>query len=451
MIKRIIFFFLILLPILGMAQPEPKDNSPYSRFGLGDITDKNFFASASMGGLGASFTDPYQINIVNPASLGYLTATTFDVGVFGEYSGLRDSNIPEYDYNWNGNLAYLSLAIPLQNKLNDLLDRKERNTTTGMAFTLMPYSTVGYNIATLDQSDFQTGDVTRLFRGSGGTYQFLYSGGVRHKQFAGGFNVGYLFGKIENERAVTFNETEVAYATYGNEQKSLSGFLWNFGAMYTLDLNEKELEDKRSTVYKRVTFGLHGNSGTNLNTTTSLFEGAERQLSLTQFQRDTLTDVIDSIGMGRLPGEIGLGATYYSGQGFALGVNYSTTLWSNFTSDNVNNPLNDTYKLSFGGYYRPNYKSISSYFSRVYYRFGFQYQLVPSEDLAANNGNNVKDYGLNIGFGLPFFYQRKISHANIGLSAGGRGPGTAIEEQYWKITFNFTFNDDEWFVKRKYN
>jgi hypothetical protein len=76
---------------------------------------------------------------------------------------------------------------------------------------------------------------------------------------------------------------------------------------------------------------------------------------------------------------------------------------------------------------------------------------VPTEELPANNGERVTDMGINFGFGLPFFYQRKISHANLGISAGYLGRGTAIEERYIRATFSFTFNDDEWFIKRKYN
>jgi len=440
------------MPFLTMAQPEPKDNSPYSRYGIGDISDRNFYSSQFMGGLGASLNDQYQINIVNPASLGGLTATTFDIGLYAEYSGLKDNSVQNFDYNWNGNLSYMSLAIPLQNRVNDLLERKVRNTTYAMAFTLMPYSTVGYNIATLDQTDPNIGDFSRIFRGSGGTYQFLYSAGIRHKKFSGGFNVGYLFGKIENERAVLFNQLEEPYFSFANETTSLTGFVWTGGLMYTHTLNKKALDDKKTLEVKRITFGVHGNSNTSFNTTTDAFSGSERRLQSTFAQRDTLEGFPKTIeGSGTLPAQLGIGATYYKGANFALGVNYETNSWSQFASDIVNNNLKDTYKLSFGGFYRPNYKSISSYLSRIYYRFGVHYQTVPSEEIAANAGKTVKDYGINIGFGLPFFYQRKISHANLGLSAGLRGPGTAVEEQYWKISFSFSFNDDEWFIKRKYN
>ena len=145
---------------------------------------------------------------------------------------------------------------------------------------------------------------------------------------------------------------------------------------------------------------------------------------------------------------MGFGINYTSGTKFSLGFNYESTQWSKFSSAIVNNNLKNTYNLSFGGFYRPNYNSISNYFSRVYYRFGAYYKKVPVE---INQGEDIDDIGLNIGFGMPFFYQRKISHANIGVNLGLRGRGTSIEEKYIRFTFSFTFNDDEWFIKRKYN
>jgi len=53
--------------------------------------------------------------------------------------------------------------------------------------------------------------------------------------------------------------------------------------------------------------------------------------------------------------------------------------------------------------------------------------------------------------GLPFIFQRKVSHANLGIDIGRSGMNTSIQENYIRFTLGFTFNDDEWFVKRKYN
>ena len=111
---------------LGIAQNyyiQPKSNSPYSRFGLGDPADPYFAAAAGMAGIGASFNDPSHFNAINPASLGWLQVTAFEVGMYTRYSGLRSGD--ESSSNWSGNLNYFSLAIPLKNPINQALERLE--------------------------------------------------------------------------------------------------------------------------------------------------------------------------------------------------------------------------------------------------------------------------------------------------------------------------------------
>lgn len=448
MIKKSLILVLLALPLTIWAQP--KGNSPYSRFGIGDVADRNFYSSAFMGGLGASFTDPYQINIVNPASIGSLTATTFDMGIFAKSSGLRDGESVNGEDNpystlWSGNLGYISLAMPLQNRVNDLLERKKRDFSMATAFTLMPFSTVGYNIAITENID-NIGEVKKKFEGEGGTYQFLWSNGMKYKNFSAGINLGYLFGQIEYARTAEFDNQQPFFNTLFTETNQFSGFLWDFGLIYTIDLG-KVSDDDENSASRRINLGLHGRSKTSFTTTASGFEGSIQNGTALL---DTLnaTEAMDFDGT--LPSEIGFGASFYNGQKFALGINYTLTNWSQFDAHYVNNSLNDTYRLSFGGFYRPNYKSISNYFSRIYYRFGFYYNQVPNA-IPENFDNSIEDVGVSFGMGLPFFYQRKVSHANLGFSLGLRGRGTAVEERYMRISFSFTFNDDEWFIKRKYN
>ena len=153
-------------------------------------------------------------------------------------------------------------------------------------------------------------------------------------------------------------------------------------------------------------------------------------------------------GSGTLPGEMNVGFHYSRGSKLTIGANYRSTFWDSYSNDaSPNDQLSSTYMLTFGGFYRPNYKSIDKYYQRVYYRFGFHYGNNP----VLIESERVNDYGLSLGFGLPFVFQKKISHANIGFSYGKRGSGTAIEETILRLSFGFTFNDDEWFIKRKYN
>ena len=448
--KNILTILSFFLPLILLSQP--KDNSPYSRFGMGDIVDRNFFSSQFMGGLGASFTDAYQINIVNPAALSHLTTTSLDIGLSAELSSLRDGVTDQnpvagpYQSIWTGNLNYISLALPLQNRVNDLLERKEREYSIATAVTLMPFSTVGYNIALIDDEE-NIGEVKRSFEGVGGSYQFLWSNAIRYKNLSFGANLGYLFGKLEYTRTVEFDVSQPFFNTVYTKSNRVTGFLWDLGLIYSFRFNAKDENSEGSNERaKQLNIGIHGHSSTSFTSNASSFAGSVQNG----------TGIVDSLEFqgeesheGKLPAELGLGISYYSGEKFGFGLNYSRTNWSDFTSNFVNNSLNNTSSLSFGGYYRPNYKSISNYFARVMYRVGFYYKQVPNA--IPDFDDSINDVGISLGFGLPFFYQRKVSHANLGFNFGMKGNGTPVEEKYMRISFSFTFNDDEWFIKRKYN
>ena len=442
-------FLLGFLPLMLSAQP--KNNSPYSIFGFGDIADNNFIASQSMGGLGATFHSPYDINVVNPASLAYLRATSFDVGVSARNSSFTENgNDAEV---WSGNLAYLSLAFPLQNVVNDLLNRKERNHSFGMGFTLKPFTQVGYNINSSILVN-NVGVVNSNFQGNGGTFDFTWSTGFRYKRFAAGANLGFLFGQTLNQSIIDLPDLAFSETSLLEETLVHRGFLYRVGVLYTLDIGKRpgveDIEALKNFKDRRITFGLHANSTTRLTTDFSTFQGAAIFFQGEVISRDTLVGGTTEGIRSRLPSEIGGGINYYSGEKLSLGVNYTSTQWSQANFSLVNGNLINTFKLSFGGYYRPNYKSVGSYLARVYYRFGAFYNKTPTQ-ISANAGVDIDDMGLTFGLGLPFFYQRKISHANLGFTFGLRGRNTVIEERYVRLAFSFTFNDDEWFIKRKFN
>jgi hypothetical protein len=67
------------------------------------------------------------------------------------------------------------------------------------------------------------------------------------------------------------------------------------------------------------------------------------------------------------------------------------------------------------------------------------------------NSGSIDNYGMTLGFGLPFSWQRKFSHMNVGLNIGRRAVDNILSETFVKLQFGFTFNDNEWFIKRKYN
>ncbi|HEY0355495.1 MAG TPA: hypothetical protein VGC29_04775, partial [Flavisolibacter sp.] len=64
-IARIFFsVFFISTSIIATAQ----DNSPYSRYGLGDIMPLSNITTRGMGGISAGYADVLSVNFNNPAS-----------------------------------------------------------------------------------------------------------------------------------------------------------------------------------------------------------------------------------------------------------------------------------------------------------------------------------------------------------------------------------------------
>ena len=52
-----------------------QENSPYSRFGLGDKTPNTNILNRGMGGVASGFVSPSTINYTNPASYGFFQST----------------------------------------------------------------------------------------------------------------------------------------------------------------------------------------------------------------------------------------------------------------------------------------------------------------------------------------------------------------------------------------
>ncbi|MFZ1789861.1 MAG: hypothetical protein WAT92_16195 [Saprospiraceae bacterium] len=422
------------------------DNSPYSRFGIGDRIDRNLSASRSMGSLSAAFLDPYNLNTTNPAALPYIYASSFEVGGNLKYRVQDDGNTN--NGFWGGGLDYISLSFPLSNPINDAYEGVTVDKKWGMNIGLFRNSSVGYNISSTD-SVKDVSQVVRNYSGQGGTYNFVVGTGYRNKNFSAGINLGYLFGNIKYEKETIFQGLTLPFNNDFSENYFIRGFSWKGGLMYTLTLNEKELKDNKNAETKKLIFGLSGNSATGFSTDGEKFEYARQFLGSTTVT-DTISTERDVAGKGKLPAEFNFGAFYYSGEKYGLGFDVGYSAWSSYFNDanyEKINSLNNTFSVSFGGYFRPDYKSFTNFFKRVQYRYGVYYR----QDARVVSGKQLDTYGLTLGMGLPFVFQRKFSNVNLGLDLGQFGRGTPVTEKYIKLNFGFNFNDDEWFIKRKYN
>jgi len=439
---RVYIVILIVCFQTMLWSQDPTYNSPYSRFGIGDLTNPNLMTTRAMGNTGSSFFNGYTLNTVNPASYSFLTLATYDIGLNAEYSRIKDNVVSED--RWNGNLDYIGLGLPLRNYKNEILDPKKRPVKFGMAFLLKPYSTVSYDVQTME--DVAEQQIQRNFIGNGGTYNLKWGNSVRYKDFAFGLNVGYIFGQISNRQFISVIDDPAALQNNIFNEYNVRGFNYDLGFLYQLILNKKEREENKTLREKKVSFGLRGNLGSSFKTQGS-FSHVGISPGLPAI-RDTISIVDDLSGTGTLPAVLGGGVTYYDGSKFNIGIDVEYGAWSNFANTiRPDQTLANTFKLGIGGQYTPDSRGFGTFLERVNYQFGAYY----NQDPRVIQGERINNYGVTLGMGLPFFYQQKFSKINVSLDLGQRGAGTIISENFVQLGLGFNFNDDSWFIRRKYN
>ena len=441
----------LLIGFFAVAQQNlnpPKDNSPYSRYGIGDLSDQNTAAAEAMGGLSATYHDIFHLNILNPASFSYLKSTAFEVGLFGKYTQLAKGDMKSEVIS--GNIRYIALGFPLTNPINEVLNRRRPSQYSwGMGFSLLPFTTVGYDVQT---TNFLAGigNYTSRYIGRGGTYKVQWSNGVKYKDFSIGANVGYFFGKMSNERIVSFDDLRYSYQDDLTNDFSVGGGVWSIGALYDHNFKKKNDAGEMVNNGKRVTFGVHGNSATPFGTKSNRFYqriNQEYSTNANFIVRDTISFFANSLGNGTLPLDISVGATYENINKFRFGFNYTYTAWSGYTNQSKPDQLKDSWRASIGGEYTPDYISYNSYAKRIHYRFGAFYR----QDPRVINNQLLTNYGVNFGFGLPIILPRQqTSFVNFSFELGKLGIQNQLQATYAKLTVGFTLNDNSWFYKQKF-
>jgi len=108
MMKRIIALLFILLTIGANSQ---NTISPYSIFGPGEIQNKGFGATQSLGGAGIGYRNGGSLNNINPSSYTSVDSSRIIVefGIENKLYNLNSNSISQTGYT--GNLNYVAMAF----------------------------------------------------------------------------------------------------------------------------------------------------------------------------------------------------------------------------------------------------------------------------------------------------------------------------------------------------
>ena len=202
-----------------------QDNSPYSRYGLGDIAPSQNIISRGMGGISIAYSDyglggqPFSINNVNPAALGNVTKTKnfsnaiFDAGAELDYHTLRSTSNTDKFLSKNLVVSYLQMAFPISGK-----KWENKGRSWAVSLGLKPLQRINYK---LQQDKRITGvdSISTLYEGSGGVQQFNLSTGLKftgkgkhQNELCVGLSSGYTFGNRDISTKVSIqNDTSQHY------------------------------------------------------------------------------------------------------------------------------------------------------------------------------------------------------------------------------------------------
>lgn len=427
-LKYIQLLLCVLFPAMLFAQQN--SSSPYSYYGLGDITLHGYGRNDAMGGLFSAVRNPLHINYQNPASYTALTHTTFETGVNGSLTRLEQEGLTKETSN--ATLAYIGFGFPISDKIA---------ITTGIE----PYSAVGYNItinesfSTIDNTNF---DYQTIYSGSGGVNRFHFGVGIMpFKNFSIGANLNYLFGKLDRVRSQVFEDEDDLLNRRDVESLNIKDVQFTFGAQYTYELDER----------KSLLFGATASPASNLDAKYNQFTLTYDILFEEERVRDTIANISES-GNFNMPLDGSFGISYVNKDKLTVGFDYHFQNWGSvdeFFGGPVQGLINNN-RFILGAAYVPEKTNLHKYWKKVEYRGGVRYSSGYLEIAGDNNSNpeNIDEIGITFGLGLPM--RKTLSSLNIGFEFGQRGTNSnnLIREQFLRFNLSLTLND-KWFKTRK--
>lgn len=400
-------------------------HSPYSIIGIGDIAELGVPASQGMGGLGISNASYYYLNNVNPALLYYNAVALFSAGITTETKTIQQTGFEPYQAG-SAQLSHLAMAFPI------------RSGKWSFSIVLQPYSKVNYDF--VYDAEIQGSNNTFVTRnqGLGGFNQLNLSfGGLIYKKLSFGIKGTYMFGALKKEFTTGVSDlplTPASYLSVYSERQNVKDFNVGFGLAYEIKVGENKIG-------LGLTYDLQASLKGNY------FLRLEQQnIGGGVIFADTIVD--NSRRYYTLPAALGAGISYGKANKWVVGLDYRTQDWKQFDGSvsSIPEDFNKSAKYVVGAEITPDVTSINNYAKRITYRIGFTYYETPY----VVNGTQINDFGINFGWTLPV---ARFSTLDFGFKIGNRGTlsDNLIKENYFRVYFGATFNDNRWFVRPKFN
>ena len=429
--------FYIILSLISINSFSQGSASPYSFYGIGSLNFNGTTENRAMGRL-SMVTDSIHMNFRNPASFtgndlkafnneGRLVKFTVSVGNsdinFKTQNASAKSTTTSFDY--------LGMSVPMGK--------------FGMGFGLIPHSSVGYKLESLDDADL----IKYKYSGKGGLNKVLLGLAYQFSEsLALGMNFDYNFGNIQNN-GVEFlyddNSEPLDYHSREANRSDLSGFSYNLGITFKPMLTD--LIQLHSAFTYSPDYNLNSDNSRTFSSIVINSNSGE------EYPINEINVDLESLGLKEtnlsMPSKTSIGLGIGKIKKWFIGTEYTFVNTSVFKSDLINidnSSYEDGSTISFGGYFIPEFSSFNNLLKRIVYRSGIYFE---KTGLIIND-QSIKEYGMTFGVGIPV--GNMFSNLNLAVEVGKRGTTDAnlVEEKFANLKMSLSLND-RWFVKRKYN
>lgn len=410
--------------------------TPYSLFGLGDISRPGTTYNLSMAGVGIADRNARFINILNPAAVNVRESRSFmmDFGLENRnnyYQGNAATAIgssaegPLKSANNTVNMHHIVASLPIYDN-------------AAFKLGIMPYSNVGYDFTAHETDDgvlADMGDIIYGKSGEGTIYQsFLGAGYTMFDRLSIGADVNYYFGAIDRYSTAAFTTSRGYRSVSTGWNYVVSAFSGKFGLQYEQPLNAGS----------KLTLGATYTMGTEV-------KGSETRYAYVSSSSAVDTITHDNHGMRGydIPREIGVGINYRSGEKFMMEFDYTLQDWSKVSFEEtpgVDFKASKAQSFRLGFEITPDRYDVRYALKRLTYRGG----IYRENSYMSLNGRQITAEGITLGFTIPI--NRYYNGITFSAELGRRGTlqSDLIKERFLIFTVSFNMHDI-WFLKSLYN
>jgi hypothetical protein len=446
--------FLFCLVVSTALSAQNNNNNIYTRFGLGSLESSINPQQLGMGGTGVASAGQQGISTLNPASLSFLSMTTFQA-----VGGGMSVRYNYQDQSANFNNGYLKSVF---------LGFKKPGGKWGFSLGMQPYSFVNYKAtSTVTVSDSVQTSYT--YEGNGGLNKATL--GLARKFYLGksteentqkqtlalGVHMNYIFGNINHSSKVSFPDQDNYNYGKFSQNHFMNGAIVELGALYILplthqlDVNKKVVQ--HSDLHVGVTYGL----GAKLTSRSTYLDEILSASSIIDYPVDT-TYIDETITFSYdIPQQLSFGLAWaFYKQKFGdlqLNAEYTMQDWSdsklNLGSDiKGSNTLNASQRISLGLAYTPDNSVNTGTLRHCTYRVGYY----NGQTYWKINDKVVTESAFTAGISIPVL--KSLNKINLGASYYQLGEESQGLLQMTGFVYQVGVTivpREAWFLRRKYD